>query len=93
MNQLDLEFSINRTPDLFPNATKCMTWQGVKASHETDNSEVIIRADDIYGMIILLAMGLSGALIVLILELLVKAHTESSLKKNLTPGKPSDLTM
>ena len=56
-----------------PNSTKCMTWQDVKASHETDSPEIVIRIDDIYGMVILLAMGLGGALVVLTLELLMKA--------------------
>ena len=73
MNQLDLEFSSNRAHDFMPNSTKCMTWQDVKASHETDSPEIVIRIDDIYGMVILLAMGLGGALVVLTLELLMKA--------------------
>ena len=55
MNQMDLEFSINRIKDFLPNSTKCMTWQDVKASHETDNPEVVVRIEDVYGMLILLA--------------------------------------
>ena len=67
-----------------------MTWQDVKASHETDNPEVVIRMDDIYGMMILLATGLGGALVVLTLELLMKARKEGSIKSKLvTHGKPS----
>ena len=67
-----------------------MTWQDVKASHETDNPEVVIRMDDIYGMMILLATGLGGALVILTLELLMKAQKEGSIKSKLVAqGKPS----
>ena len=79
MNQLDLEFSSNRILDFIPNSTNCMTWQDVKASHETDSPEVVINIDDIYGMVILLAMGLSGAMVALTLELLIKAQKERSM--------------
>ena len=80
MNQLDLDFSINRINDYTPNATKCKTWQDVKASHQTDNPEVIIILDDIYGMMILLATGLCGALFIFALELSIKAWKERSMK-------------
>ena len=82
MNQLDLEFSSNRILDFIPNSTNCMTWQDVKASHETDIPEVVINIDDIYGMVILLAMGLSGAMVALTLELLIKARKERSMNHN-----------
>ena len=82
MNQLDLEFSSNRILDFIPNSTNCMTWQDVKASHETDSPEVVINIDDIYGMVILLAMGLSGAMVALTLELLIKARKERSMNHN-----------
>ena len=86
MNQLDLEFSSNRVHNYIPNSTKCMTLKNVKASHETDSPEVVIRIDDIYGMVILLAMGLGGALVVLTLELLMKAQKERTLKNNPAHG-------
>ena len=86
MNQLDLEFSSNRVQGFIPNSTKCLTWQDVKASHETDSPEIVIRIDDIYGMVILLAMGLGGSLVVLILELLMKAQKERTLKNNRAHG-------
>ena len=84
MNQLDLEFSSTRIYDFInPHSTKCMTWQDVKASHETDNPEVIIRLDDIFGMVIFLAIGLGGAVVVLILEIVMKARKKRSMKNNL----------
>ena len=82
MNQLDLEFSSNRILDFIPNSTNCMTWQDVKASHETDSPEVVINIDDIYGMVILFFMGLCGAMVALILELLIKAQKERSMDHN-----------
>ena len=69
-----------------PNSTKCMTWQDVKSSHETDSPQVVIRIDDIYGVVILLAMGLGGALVVLALELLMKTQIERSMKINQVHG-------
>ena len=63
-----------------------MTWQDVKASHETDGPEVVIRIDDIIGMVILLVMCLGGALVVLTLELLMKALKERSMVNNRTHG-------
>ena len=83
MNQMDLEFSNSRIFDIIPHSTKCMTWQDVKASHETDSPEVIIKLDDIYGMVIFLAIGIVGAVVVLILEILMKARTKRSMKNNL----------
>ena len=85
MNQLDLEFSSNRMHDYIPNSTKCMTWHDVKASHETDNPEVVIGIDEIYGSLIILAMGLGGSSVVFTLELLMRASTKRSMKNNRAP--------
>ena len=56
-----------------PNATKCLTWEGVEASHTKEGHEVIVNLDDTCGSIILLASGLGGALVIFTLELLTKA--------------------
>ena len=69
MNQMDLEFSRSRILHYLPNSTNCMTWPEVKASHETDSPTVIIKIENIYGMLILLAVGLGGSFIVFIFEL------------------------
>ena len=71
MNQMDLESSSNRINDYskyVPNSTNCMTWQDVKASHESDTPEVTIKGDNIYGMVIILFTCLVLALVVLSLE-------------------------
>ena len=55
-----------------PYSTKCMAWRDVRASHET-NATVVITIEDIYGMMILLAICLGVATAALFLELLSKA--------------------
>ena len=62
--------------DYLPNSTKCMTWQDVKASHEKDNPQVVVRLDDIYGMVIILALGLGGAVVAFTVECLSKAQKQ-----------------
>ena len=57
----------------FPNATKCSTWHDVKTSHETKDMKIRIKLDDIYGMMIILALGLIGATLLLTLEFMTKA--------------------
>ena len=60
--------------EYIPNSTKCRTWQDVKASHEKDNPQVVVRLDDIYGMVIILALGLGGAVVAFTVECLSKAQ-------------------
>ena len=86
MNQMDLEFSRNRILDYLPNSTNCMTWPEVKASHETDSPTVIIKIENIYGMLILLAVGLGGSFIVFIFELFMRALKEWQGRKNQAKG-------
>ena len=74
---------LTKIEDYIPNSTKCMTWQDVKASHEKDNPQVVVRLDDIYGMAILLALGLGGALVALTVEFLIKAQKQRFMKTEL----------
>ena len=53
-----------------------MTWQDVKASHEKDNPQVVVGLDDIYGMVIILALGLGGAAVAFTVECLNKAQKQ-----------------
>ena len=66
-DQMGLEFSEDGIEDFLPNSTKCMTWQDVKASHETDTT-LVITIKDIFGIMILLALGLGGAMLALGME-------------------------
>ena len=54
-----------------PNATKCDTWTDVKASHRKKDHLVVLNYDDIYGLLIILAVGLPGSLIIFIAELVM----------------------
>ena len=56
-----------------PNATKCLTWHDVKQSHMTKDQNVVVKLDDIYGMIILLTVGLGLGVMIMIMELFSKA--------------------
>ena len=58
---------------VIPNVTKCLTWQDVKASHLAEGNQVVITLDKIYGMMIILALGLIGATLLLTLEFMTKA--------------------
>ena len=54
-----------------PNATKCNTWGDVKASHRNKDHLVVLNYDDIYGLLIILAVGLSGSSIIFIAEVVM----------------------
>ena len=81
-NQMGLEFTQAGMNEYIPNSTKCMKWQDVKASHKVDH-EVIIKMDSIYGLMILLAIGVGGALVLSALEYLTLG-LKMSLKKTHT---------
>ena len=67
-NQMDLEFSQEGIEKYIPNSTKCLNWQAVRASHDMSDATPVIAMGDIYGKMILLALGLGGALVVLLME-------------------------
>ena len=54
-----------------PNATQCLTWSAVQASHTKKGQDVVFKLEDIYGMLILLALGLCGAILTLISEIAI----------------------
>ena len=83
---MGLKFTEN-IEDYIPNAAKCMTWQDVKASHEIENPQVVVRLEDIYGMAILLAMGIGGAVMVFFIECLTKAQKRKFKKTSPAFGK------
>ena len=51
-----------------PNATKCWTWQDVKKSHMIDKHKMVVKLEDVNGLIILLTVGLFGAMMILAIE-------------------------
>ena len=54
-----------------PNATQCNTWTDVKASHRNKDNLVILNYDDIYGLLIVLALGVSSSCIIFIAEVVI----------------------
>ena len=67
-----------------PNATKCSTWHDVRTSHMKKDQNIVHHLDDIYGMIILLAIGISGSVVLLAAELLL---TKAKCQKSWTSRK------
>ena len=53
-----------------PNATKCNTIKDIYQSHVNDL--VILEVSDIYGMLILLALGFGGSLVIFSIEMVFK---------------------
>ena len=51
-----------------PNSTECTTWHDIEASHMSKESKKVLKLDDIFGIMILLFIGTSSALLVLIAE-------------------------
>ena len=77
--QMGLEYD-RKLEYYLPNATKCSTWHDVKMSHHVEDQKVVAQLDDIYGMVILLAMGLGGAVTLLAWELLTKGRVKTLLQ-------------
>ena len=55
-----------------PNATKCRTLNDVYESHAKLSHKVTVEVNDIFGTMILLGLGLTGALFILIAEEILK---------------------
>ena len=72
--QLSLEMGLKFTDmkrdlgNYLPNATRCNSWTDVKASHRNKDHLVVLHFDDIYGLIIVLAVGLSLSSLIFLLE-------------------------
>ena len=64
-----------------PNATKCMTWPSVEVSHTENYKTVVFKFDDLLGVLVLIAMGLGGALMTWIAEMMIYLH------RHFTKGK------
>ena len=52
--------------------TKCLTWNDVKKSHMMQDPNVVITFEDIIGLLLVLAVGLIGAIIFISFEYVVK---------------------
>ena len=65
-----LDQQINREME---NSTKCLTWNQVQNSQMEQDQNVVITFEAISGLLLVLAMGLIGAMIIIFVELAVKA--------------------
>ena len=65
MGLIDMSYYNN-----LPNATKCRTINDVHKSHIEQNHTVTVEVNDIYGMLILLGLGVGGSLITFIAEVI-----------------------
>ena len=71
--RIQMGFSFEKNIELYiPNATKCWTWQDVKKSHVINDDMMVIEPDHVFGLIILLLVGLCGAMTILTGERLFK---------------------
>ena len=61
-----------------PNATKCKTISDVYNSHAESNHEVVVELNDIYGMMVLLGLGVGWSLATFIAEAALKYFTVQS---------------
>ena len=59
-----------------PNATRCNTWTDIKASHRNKDHRVVLNYKDIYGLLIIVAVGLSGSSIIFITEVVMHRITK-----------------
>ena len=66
----------------FQNSSKCNTWNDVYASHSVEGRNIVLNFEDIYGMAILLSIGLGAALVVFIYEKLVYCVHENKVVQN-----------
>ena len=51
-----------------PNASNCLTSSAVQESHIKRDKNVVYMMEDVYGMIILLGVGIVGGITILIIE-------------------------
>ena len=63
-----------------PNATECATNADVQRSHRDQDAKVVLELDNIYGMIVLLGLGLLGSAVTFIAEV-IKTKWETHKKE------------
>ena len=53
---------------MFHNASKCKTWNDVYTSHLVEGKNIVIKFEHIFGLVILLCIGLGASLVIYIME-------------------------
>ena len=70
-----------------PNATECVTNADVQRSHKDQDVRVVLKLDNIYGMIVLLGLGLVGSTITFMAEKIKKTR---DMHKKRSKGKSTN---
>ena len=70
-----------------PNATKCKTINDVYKSHTEKNHIVIVEVNDIYGMLVLLGLGVGGAMVIFITEMIMLVRENLTKMKRRERGR------
>ena len=65
-----IEYNLNRA---VPNSTMCNTWTDIQASHKPENSTLAVKFEDVYGVVVLLAIGFGSASLFVVVEKLTGA--------------------
>ena len=64
-----------------PNVTKCSTWQDIQASHMAAAEKAVIKLEDTYGIMSLYAIGMSGGLVIFLMEVFVQGVVKKNRKR------------
>ena len=59
-----------------------MTWPSVQESHTENDKTVVFKGDDLLGVLVLIAMGLGGALMTWIAEMIIYLHRHFNNKES-----------
>ena len=63
------------------NASKCLTWPAVEESHTGNGKTVVFKVEDLYGILVLLSLGFSGALLAWVGEIMIYLNRLFAKKK------------
>ena len=81
------------------NASKCLTWPAVQESHTGNGKTVVFKVEDLYGILVLISLGFSGALsawvgetVIHMIKLSAKKKTNNNEDIISTQGWPAPLS-
>ena len=66
-----------------PNATECMTWPAVQGSHAENGKTVTFKFGDLIGVLLLISVGLGGALLSCVAEMMIYHYLHFLVDSNL----------
>ena len=94
---LDLATQMGLVEGLFKatlkNGSKCDTWNKIRASHRGSEENVILKTDDLRGMLIFLVIGLSNSFMIFFCEILMHHSRKSKVKVDRVAKKCANLAI